>query len=82
MAERKTVEDEPRQDATEEAVDDSKTKRTVARKYTRERLVREADAFVGHPPHVVAGALADLDQNEFSVKQVEDAVKNWLGPEE
>lgn len=94
MVEKKTekaveeaVEGAPRQEAIADAVDEGELSKTAAkkaagRKYPRERLVRESEAFVGQPPHVVAGALADLKADEFTVNQTETAIKNWLGAEE
>lgn len=48
--------------------------------FPRERLIAEAEDFTGHPPHVVAGALAHLDarKQHFTLDESVKAIKDWL----
>lgn len=79
-----TVDSAPRQQAAEQAAEESGNQRSLARrKYPRERLVLESYAFTGHPPHVMAGALAaQEDKDEFTVEQAKQAITRWLSPTE
>lgn len=56
------------------------TERTVSgeQKYARERLIEEAYDFVGHPPHVVAGALATVPDAYLSRDETTKAVEEFL----
>jgi hypothetical protein len=46
--------------------------------YSHERLIAEAQSFLGHPPHVVAGALHGVDQEYLTIKEAESAVDSFL----
>lgn len=48
------------------------------RTYSKDRLIADATDFLGCPPHVAAGALADLDDDELTVGDAKSAVAAWL----
>lgn len=48
------------------------------RTYSKERLIAEGSDFLGYPPHVVAGGLADVDDDELTVADAKSAVAAWL----
>lgn len=52
-----------------------------AKQYSTQRLIDEGPAFLGYPPHVVAGALAGSDKEYLSVDDARAAVESWLGQE-
>lgn len=49
--------------------------------YSRDRLIGEADAFLGQPPHVVAGAIASIHKQNLTLAEVEAAVQAFLTTE-
>lgn len=59
------------------------TERTVSGelRYSRERLIEESYAFVGEPPHVVAGALATVGKAYLSRDETKAAVAKFLKAE-
>jgi hypothetical protein len=44
----------------------------------RERLIAESQAYFGQPPHVVAGALANIAKKKLTLKEVDAATKAFL----
>jgi hypothetical protein len=48
--------------------------------YSRDRLVAESEALLGVQAHTTAGALAlaDEDQQDFKLDEVEPLVQEWL----
>lgn len=46
--------------------------------YAVQRLIREADSFMGHPSHVVAGALHDCEHEYLTIEDAADRVEDWL----
>ena len=52
------------------------------RTFTKDRMIESSSALLGHPPHVLAGALADEeDDAELSVADASQRVKTFLGRE-
>lgn len=49
-----------------------------APKIDRDRLIAEADDFLGHPPHVVAGALANERRKSFTLDETKDLIRDFL----
>lgn len=47
-------------------------------KFPVERLVRDGAKLVGHPPHVVAGALSGISKKNLTQDEAKAAVKAWL----
>lgn len=48
-------------------------------KFSRERLIAEAEAALGQPPHVVAGALADQGgTGDMTISAAKNAVDKFL----
>lgn len=43
----------------------------------RERLVAESEAYLGVPPHVVAGALANERKQNFTVSETKELIKEF-----
>lgn len=46
--------------------------------YPQERLIEDAEALLGHAPHVVAGALHDNPKAYLSLKEAEKLVSDFL----
>jgi hypothetical protein len=46
--------------------------------YSQERLIEEATSFLGHPTHVVAGALHGVDQEYLTIKEATKLVDDFL----
>lgn len=58
------------------------SKKPSTPKFSRERLIAEAQAVVGYPSHVVAGALADHPgDGEVTVDAAKKAVDKFLNRE-
>lgn len=55
---------------------DEKSKEATT--YSRDRLVAEANEFLGYPPHVVAGALHDVRKQNLTVDETKNLVNKWL----
>lgn len=49
--------------------------------YAVERLIAEADEFLGEPPHVVAGALYGIDKEYLTVGEAQKLVSNFMSSE-
>lgn len=49
-----------------------------AKTYDVERVVAEAEAFTGHPPHVMAGALAEYGKKTITVDEARALADDWL----
>lgn len=45
---------------------------------SRERLIREADDYAGVSPHVMAGALSEVEGEEFTVDEARERATAWL----
>lgn len=45
--------------------------------YSTERLIAEANEFIGEPPHVVAGALHGADEDYMTLDALKERVKKW-----
>jgi hypothetical protein len=46
-------------------------------KFPRERLIEEAQAFLGVPSYVVAGALAETDDEELTLNAARKHIDTW-----
>ena len=79
MAERKQKDEEaPAPDkAAREAVKQAEPEES-APTFTVERLVAESADFLGHPAHVVAGALDSVGRKELTLDEAKAAVTAWL----
>lgn len=49
--------------------------------YSVARLTEAADDFLGHPPHVVAGALSASGKEYLTIGEARSVVEKWLGQE-
>jgi hypothetical protein len=58
-----------------------KTAKSEEATIDRDRLIAEADAWVGYPSHVMAGAIAGNRKQKFSVNEAKAACKAYLGQE-
>lgn len=47
----------------------------------RERLITDSWAYLEQPPHVVAGAIANIRKKNLTLKEVQAAVKAFLSQE-
>lgn len=52
-----------------------------APRYTKERLLEDANLIVGYPKHVVAGALVASSGTSWTAEQAKDAVEKFLNKE-
>lgn len=43
-----------------------------------DRLISEGENFLGHPSHVVAGALHAVNRKELTLDEAREAVDAWL----
>lgn len=66
-------------DLAEEAAKAAEAVRSPDGEIAIERLIREGEAFLGHPPHVVAGALNDSDEDALTPDEARARVQAWLG---
>lgn len=61
-----------------ESAEEKKERRAADDTYDRERLLSESDAFLGVPPHVLAGALAlEPNKKNFSLDDAKSLVEKW-----
>jgi hypothetical protein len=79
MAEQKREKSEPESAQNDAPAEDEAS----VEKYPREQYIADSQRLVGHPSHVVAGALAETDIKAKSLtpKQVEQAVEKHLNRE-
>lgn len=73
--------EEEGREATAEEKKRARAKRTPKseRTYTKARLMEESYDFTGHEAHLLAGALADRDDDdEMTVAEAKAAVTEWL----
>lgn len=68
-------------DNEEKSVQKKPSASTAAGGYSHERLVQDADAFTGYPPHIVAGALATSRKQNLSPDETKALVEKWLQSE-
>lgn len=54
------------------------TKQAAETTYPQERLVADANAFFGHPSHVVVGALHGQTKKTFTVSETKKLIDKFL----
>ena len=79
MAETRKKEDEKpeAEAAAKEAVKETEPKEG-AEEFPVERLIEEGGLMVGHPPHVVAGALHSTKKKNLTIEEAKAACAAWL----
>lgn len=89
MAENKSKSQEKPQEQADPDREDSLTPEQAARKAVRdtesdgdtfpvERLISEGHRFLGHPSHVVSGALHGINRKTLTLDEARAAVDAWL----
>lgn len=73
--------EEPSASGAEAKGEEQATAEREAQTIPKERLIEEADAYLGHPPHVAAGALHGVEDEELTVDQAKERVDDWLAQE-
>ena len=71
------------QEAVQEAADAAEEKaKEDEPTFPLSRIMANSTEMVGHPPHVVAGAMEEVSGDEFTKGQVKAAIKSFLKVEE